>query len=74
MLFIAGISKRILHRKLEKGEIRKAHRNIPGRKPFPILHPEDIDTLTAPAGKPPAAHAERVLITSSSRSGVSTRS
>jgi excisionase family DNA binding protein len=47
-----GISKRTLQRKLEKGEIRKAHRNIPGGKPLPILNPADIEALTQQTLKP----------------------
>jgi excisionase family DNA binding protein len=37
-----GMSERTLERRIKGGELRKAYRNVPGRKPLPVLHPEDV--------------------------------
>lgn len=40
-----GISERTLHRKIAAGELRREYRRIPGRKPLPVLDPEQAKSL-----------------------------
>src|SRR5262245_60680298 len=40
-----GISERTLHRKIAAGELRREYRRIPGRKPLPVLDPEQAKEL-----------------------------
>ena len=51
-----GLSERTLERKITAGEIRKNFRNIPGRKPIVILHPEDVARLEERTLKPIVVH------------------
>ncbi len=37
-----GISERSLERLIQKKRIRRAYRKVPGRKPLPVLHPDDV--------------------------------
>lgn len=39
------MSEKTVERRINEGKIRKRERFIPGRKPLPILHPEDVRTL-----------------------------
>ena len=47
-----GISDRTLHRRINDGTLRKAHRNLPGRKPVLIIHPDDAAALETTTLKP----------------------
>jgi excisionase family DNA binding protein len=47
-----GISERTLERKIQQKEIRREYRNIPGRKPLSILHPDDVKELIEKTLKP----------------------
>jgi excisionase family DNA binding protein len=47
-----GVSKRTIQRKIEAGEIHKAYRNVPGRKPLPVLDPQDAAKLSQQTLKP----------------------
>lgn len=40
-----GLSERTLERKIAAGELRRAFRNVPGRKPISIIHPDDAAKL-----------------------------
>jgi excisionase family DNA binding protein len=40
-----GIGERTLERIIACGEIRTAHRRVPGRKPLTVLHPDDVAKL-----------------------------
>jgi excisionase family DNA binding protein len=40
-----GISDRTLHRRVNDGTLRKAYRQIPGRKPLLVVHPDDAAAL-----------------------------
>src|SRR5437773_3105016 len=42
-----GLSERTLERKIAAGELRREFRNVPGRKPISIIHPEDAAKLKA---------------------------
>ena len=42
---ILGTSEKAIERYANKGTIRRAERLIPGRRPLPVYHPEDIDKL-----------------------------
>jgi excisionase family DNA binding protein len=39
------MSEKTVERRINEGKIRKRERFIPGRKPLPILHPEDVRAL-----------------------------
>src|SRR5262249_36763970 len=41
-----GLTERTLERMVKRGELRRDYRNIPGRKPLPVFHPEDVEQLT----------------------------
>ena len=41
-----GLTERTLERKVKAGELRREYRTIPGRKPLPVFHPEDVEKLT----------------------------
>jgi excisionase family DNA binding protein len=47
-----GISDRTLHRKINDGTLRKANRNLPGRKPVVVIDPQDAAALEATTLKP----------------------
>ena len=47
-----GMSERTIERKIQSGELRQEFRNIPGRKPITILHPEDVARFEARTLKP----------------------
>jgi hypothetical protein len=40
-----GLSERTLERKIAEGTIRREFRNVPGRKPISILHPDNVAKL-----------------------------
>jgi hypothetical protein len=40
------LTERTLERMVKRGELRRDYRNIPGRKPLPVFHPEDVERLT----------------------------
>jgi excisionase family DNA binding protein len=40
-----GLTERTLERKVKRGELRRKTRDIPGRKPLPVFHPEDVARL-----------------------------
>src|SRR5438093_3269400 len=42
-----GLSERTLERKIAAGELRREFRNVPGRKPISIIHPDDAAKLKA---------------------------
>lgn len=42
-----GMSQRTIYRHVEEGRLRKAERPIPGRRPLPVFHPEDVENLMA---------------------------
>lgn len=39
------MSEKTVERRINEGKIRKQERFIPGRKPLPILHPQDVKEL-----------------------------
>jgi excisionase family DNA binding protein len=47
-----GLDKRTIERKAKAGEIRQMDRPVPGRKPLPVYHPEDIEKLCTRTLKP----------------------
>jgi len=47
-----GMSERTIERKIQSKEIRREYRNVPGRKPLAILHPEDVAKFEARTMKP----------------------
>jgi excisionase family DNA binding protein len=47
-----GISERTIERLIQRGEIRRELRHVPGRKPISILHPDDVVKLRAETLKP----------------------
>jgi hypothetical protein len=38
-----GVSRRTIQRLAKDGAIRRAYRNVPGRKQEPVYHPEDVE-------------------------------
>jgi hypothetical protein len=48
-----GMSERSVYRAVSDGRLRAAQQPLPGRKPLPVYHPEDVDALerAAAAGK-----------------------
>ena len=42
-----GYSDRTLERKIIKHKYRTAYRDVPGRRPFAVIHPDDYDKLKA---------------------------
>jgi excisionase family DNA binding protein len=42
-----GISERSLERRVQARKIRQGYRTLPGRRPLPVLHPEDVEQLRA---------------------------
>lgn len=38
-----GVSRRTIQRLAGDGTIRRAYRNVPGRKPETVYHPEDVE-------------------------------
>jgi excisionase family DNA binding protein len=47
-----GLTERTIERKVKRGELRMATRDIPGRKPLPVFHPQDVERLTQKTLKP----------------------
>lgn len=47
-----GLTERTIERKVKLGELRREYRTIPGRKPLPIFHPEDVENLTVKTLQP----------------------
>lgn len=47
-----GLTERTLERKVKRKEIRMQYRDIPGRKPLPVFHPQDVEQLTNKTLKP----------------------
>jgi excisionase family DNA binding protein len=52
-----GISERTLARKIKDGVLRREYRPIPGRKPLPVISPEDVAALSEKTLKPSPAPA-----------------
>jgi excisionase family DNA binding protein len=50
-----GLSERTIERKIQKKEIRFAHRPTVGSKPITVLHPDDVHALAVEVVKPSAA-------------------
>jgi hypothetical protein len=42
-----GMSERSVYRRVTAGELRQAERPVPGRKPLPVFHPEDVRQYVA---------------------------
>jgi hypothetical protein len=42
-----GISERSLERRIQARKLRVGYRTAPGRRPLPVLHPEDVAALRA---------------------------
>src|SRR5262249_32888048 len=62
---------RTLERMLQRNEIRRAHRRVPGRKPITVISPEDIERLRAEVVIPePAPAPEEKALTVRHRSGM----
>lgn len=40
-----GISERSLERRVQTRKIRQGYRTMPGRRPLPVLHPDDVEAL-----------------------------
>ncbi len=40
-----GISERSLERRVQARKIRQGYRTMPGRRPLPVLHPDDVEAL-----------------------------
>jgi excisionase family DNA binding protein len=40
-----GISERSLERRVQARKIRQGYRTMPGRRPLPVLHPDDVAAL-----------------------------
>jgi AraC-like DNA-binding protein len=53
-----GLSERTLERMLQRNEINRAHRRVPGRKPITVISPHDIERLRAEVVKPEPAPAQ----------------
>src|SRR5262245_40625280 len=71
-----GLTDRTLARKVNRGELGREFRNIPGRKPLPIFHPDYIAQLlqktpTPIALKRKANPESRQLVTTEFRPAVS---
>ena len=47
-----GLDARTIERKAKRGEIRQENRPVPGRKPLPVYHPEDVEKLSVKTLKP----------------------
>jgi len=71
-----GISERTLERKIQSNEIRRQYRNVPGRKPLAIIHPDDVTKLETKTLKPvPAPRgngANRAVIPTSRQNDMAT--
>lgn len=50
-----GLSERTIERKIQKKEVRFAHRPTVGSKPITVLHPDDVRELSTELVKPSAA-------------------
>ena len=42
---ILGVSEKTVERMAERGELGKAERKIPGRRPLPVFDPDDIEKV-----------------------------
>ncbi len=40
-----GISERSLERLIQQRKVRTAYKKVPGRRPLPLVHPEDVQRL-----------------------------
>jgi len=66
-----GLSERTLERMLQRNEIHRAHRRVPGRKPITVIAPDDIERLRAEVVQPaPAPAQEELALTIRQRSGM----
>ena len=44
---LTGISERSLERRIQTRKLRVGYRTVPGRRPLPVIHPDDVDVLRA---------------------------
>jgi excisionase family DNA binding protein len=66
-----GLSERTLERMLQRDEIKRAHRRVPGRKPITVISPDDIERLRAEVVKPePIPAPEERALAVRQRSGM----
>jgi Helix-turn-helix domain len=66
-----GLSERTLERMLQRDEIKRAHRRVPGRKPITVISPEDIARLRAEVVQPePVPAPEERALAVRQRSGM----
>jgi excisionase family DNA binding protein len=49
---LTGMSEKTIERRVNEGKIRRDYRLIPGRKPLPVLHPDDVKTVSQKVLKP----------------------
>src|SRR5690242_5101472 len=54
-----GISERTLERRIQSKQIRVAYRTLPGRRPLPVLHPEDAEAIRGEMVERVTAEGER---------------
>lgn len=52
------MSERTIYRAISAGKLRQAHRTMPGRRPLPVFHPEDVAKL-ATTILPPEAESRQ---------------
>jgi hypothetical protein len=66
-----GLSERTLERMLQRHEIQRAYRRVPGRKPITVISPDDVERLRAEVVQPaPAPTQEERALTIRQRSGM----
>lgn len=56
-----GISERSLERRVQARKIRQGYRTMPGRRPLPVLHPDDVEALRAEMVQQVTEEQERAL-------------